>query len=382
MIVFNPTFDPSVQFESPSRRAQAFHRKLPGYAPTPLHSLDELAKSLGVSKILLKDESGRLGLPAFKILGASWAAYCALSERCAALRHTWVSVDELAERLREYPVPVLYAATDGNHGRAVARFASMLGLRSQVYVPEGTAQARVAAIESEGASVHVVQGTYDDTVAKAARDADAYAGLLLQDNGWSGYESIPHYVVEGYSTMLWEIDDELAARAEPLPTHVLVQIGVGSLADAVVRHFCRKHPRPVIIGVEPEGAACALESVRAGVIVRVAGPHTSIMAGMNCDSPSLISFPVLQRGINCFMTISDERTREAMKRLASLGIVSGETGAAGVGALFELAGEHHRRVRDAIGLTASSRVLVFSTEGATNPELYHAIVSGHSIKNY
>lgn len=258
----------------------------------------------------------------------------------------------------------------------------MLGLRSHVYVPEGTARARISAIESEGALVQVIQGTYDDTVAKAARDADAHGGLLIQDNGWSGYEAIPRYVVEGYSTMLWEIDDELAVRAEPPPTHVLVQIGVGSFADAVVRHFCQKNPRPVIIGVEPEGAACALESVRAGQIVRVAGPHTSIMAGMNCDSPSLVSFPVLQTGVKCFMTISDERTIEAMQRLASLGVVSGETGAAGIGALLELADEHHRHRRDELGMTASSRILIFSTEGVTNPELYRSVVPRRSINNY
>ncbi len=378
----NPTFDPDVQFDAPSRRALAFHQKLPGYAATPLHSLDSLATSLGVSRVWLKDESNRLGLPAFKILGASWATYCALSERYPSLREEWMRIDELVDRLHEYEVPVLYAGTDGNHGRAVARVGLMLRLQSRIYVPHGTAEARIAGIEREGASVVVVNGTYDDTVARAARDAGENNGLLIQDNGWSGYETIPRFVVEGYSTMLWEIDDELSARAEPPPTHVFVQIGVGSFADAVVRHFCRKKPRPIFIGVEPERAACALASVRAGVIVRVPGPHTSIMAGMNCDSPSLVSFHVLRTGVKYFMTLRDEWTVEAMRRLAKLGIVSGETGAAGLGALLDLAGEQHSSAREELGMNASSRVLLFSTEGATNPDLYRKIIAGSSINNY
>ncbi len=382
MLFLNPTFNPQHTIEVPSRRALAFHKRLPRYRPTALHSLDSLARSLGFGKVWLKDESDRLGLPAFKILGASWATYCALRDRLPALNDEWGSVEELAKRLHAYDLPPLYAATDGNHGRAVAHVAAMLGLQARIYVPQGTAPARISAIAHEGASVTVVDGTYDDAVLKAARDADEQHGLLIQDNGWSGYETIPRYVIEGYSTMLWEIDDELAARGEALPTHVFVQIGVGSFADAVVRHWSHKLPRPAVIGVEPEGAACALESVRAGKIVRVPGPHTSIMAGMNCDSPSSVSFPILQEGVRWFMTIDNDRAIEAMRLLAGLGSVSGETGAAGLGALLELSAESYQHVRMEMGLDEGSRVLLFSTEGVTNPEFYRTVVSGESINKY
>jgi diaminopropionate ammonia-lyase len=382
VLFLNPAFNPQYTIEAPSRRALAFHKRLPQYRATPLHALDLLAQALGVQKVWLKDESDRLGLPAFKILGASWATYCALRDRFPELNDEWEGVEELAKRLHAYKLPALYAATDGNHGRAVAHVAAMLGLRARIYVPQGTARARITAIEREGASVEEVKGTYDDTVSKAARDADEHHGLLIQDNGWSGYETIPRYVIEGYSTMLWEIDDELAARGEALPTHVFVQIGVGSFADAVVRHWSQKLPRAIIIGVEPEGAACALESVRAGKIVRVPGPHTSIMAGMNCDSPSSVSFPILQEGVQWFMTIDNDRAIEAMRLLAGLGIVSGETGAAGLGALLELAAASSHHARLEMGLDQRSRVLLFSTEGATNPEFYRSVISGESINKY
>lgn len=372
MIFFNPGFESSALFKAPSRTPLAFHRKLPEYTPTPLHALPQLARNLGFEKVWVKDESSRLGLPAFKILGASWATYSVFRHRIPSLRDDWRNVEELAGQLREHDIPTLYSATDGNHGRAVARVARLFGGRAAIYVPNGTAQARIAAIRGEGASVTVVSGTYDETVATAARDAADAGGLLIQDNGWKGYEEIPRFVIEGYSTMLHEIDDVLK---EEQPTHVVVQIGVGSLAEAVVRHYRTANSPTIIIGVEPESAACAMESVKAGEIVKVPGPHTSIMAGMNCDSPSLVSFPVMQKGIRCFVTISDERAMEAMRLLAESGIESGETGAAGMGALLEMFSDENRESQERLALNERSRILVISTEGATDPDLYKRIVA-------
>ncbi|MER3523626.1 MAG: diaminopropionate ammonia-lyase [Ignavibacteria bacterium] len=381
MIFFNPFWAERVVIEPPDRAPLAFHRQLPHYSPTPLHRLDELARALGVKHVLLKDESHRLGLPAFKILGASWAVYRALCDRFPTLREPWQNVEERVARLQRQSTPIVYAATDGNHGRAVAHIAALLGLHARISVPQGTAAARIAAIESEGASVHVVLGTYGDAVADAVRNAQEHHGLLVQDSGWEGYETIPQYVVAGYSTMLWEIDDALRAQGLAQPTHVIVQIGVGSLAEAVVRHYCRMRPSPIIIGVEPEGAACALESVKEGRVVRIRGPHTSIMAGMNCDSSSRLSFPILQKGMRCFLTISDTRAIEAMRLLASWEIVSGETGAAGAGALLELASDEHAFVRSRLGIDRDSSVLIFSTEGATNPALYAALVGASPARS-
>ncbi len=374
MILLNPSFDPNFRSKTPTRLPLAFHKRLPEYKPTPLHSLPQLAERVGVSRLFVKDESQRLGLPAFKILGASWGTYRALSERYPDLTKDWSSVDELAKKLRSCRALVLYSATDGNHGRAVARVAKMFGLRACIYVPKGTADARSSAIMSEGATVTIVNGTYDDAVAQAAHDAEEGNGLLIQDNSWKGYEIIPRYVIEGYSTMLWEIDDALEAMDEQQPTHVLVQIGNGSFAEAVVRHYRAKRSQPGIIGVEPDSAACALESVRAGKIVKVSGPHTSIMVGMNCDSPSLVSWQALLKGIDCYVSISDERAKEAMKLFAQHNIVSGETGAAGLGALLDLLSEEHETARKQLHINSQSRILVISTEGATDPNSYQSIV--------
>jgi diaminopropionate ammonia-lyase len=374
MIHFNSSFDSRATFPALSRDAMQFHKRLPSYAATPLVSLPAFANECGIENIFVKDESQRLGMPAFKILGASWATYCVLCRRFPELKDELQTIEELKPRLLDAREKTLYSATDGNHGRAVARTAKMFGLGARIYVPQGTAAARIVAIESEGALVTVVDGTYDDAVGRAANDASVNNGLLIQDNGWEGYEEIPRLVMEGYSTMLWEIDDQLAAIKCELPTHVVVQLGVGTFGETVARHFADKNEPPVIIGVEPETAACVLESVRAGRIVKVPGPHTSIMAGMNCDTPSLVTFPVLQKGIRCFVSISDERAMDAMRLLARHNIVSGETGAAGIGALLELFAPTNASAREALHFDSRSRVLIFSTEGATDPASCDRIV--------
>ena len=351
-----------------------FHKRLPGYAPTQLRSLSSFAHELGIEKLFVKDESWRLGLPAFKILGASWATFRELTGRQPDLTRSWSTVQELAGRIQNRERIVLYAATDGNHGRAVARVARLFGLHARIFVPQGTVQARVSGIASEGAEVIVVDGTYDDAVALAARESKEQDGVYIQDNSWDGYETIARHVVEGYSTLLWEIDDALAELHEPDPTHVVVQLGNGSFADAVIRHYTSKQSQPTLIGVEPESAVCLLESVRAGKMVKVPGPHSSIMVGMNCDSPSLISFPVIQGGIQCFVSISDERAKESMRLYGKSNIISGETGAAGLGAVLEILCHENSDARSRLGMDTHSRVLVFSTEGATDPESYKTIV--------
>ena len=357
----------------PSRAPLAFHARLPGYEATPLLSLTALARDSDLSAILVKAEAQRFGLPAFKVLGASWAVYRALAEKFGRAAEQWTSVEEWRSILDRWPPICLSSATDGNHGRAVARIARWLGMRARIYMPLGTVDARIDAIRSEGADVIIVDGTYDDAVARAARELEAN-GMLLQDTAWEGYETIPGWIVEGYSTLLWEIDDALRTLGEPGPTHVLVQIGVGSLADAVVRHFRRADvtPAPVIIGVEPTRAACALRAVEAGHSVEIPGPHDSIMAGLNCGVVSSLSLPVLSSGVDCFVAIDDERAREGMRLLAKAGLVAGETGAAGLGGLIELLARVETRAR--LGLTSASRVLLICTEGATDPASYRTIV--------
>lgn len=358
---------------APDRRPLELHRRLPGYAPTPLVEAPALAEALGVGRVWIKDESGRLGLPAFKVLGASWAAYRALEERASGDLGEWGEVEELGERLAQLKPLTLCTATDGNHGRAVARVAALLGLGARVFVPAGMAPARIRAIESEGAAVVAVEGTYDEAVERAAAEADERC-LVIQDTSWPGYETVPRWVIEGYSTILWEIEDELAHRGDPGPDLVAAQIGVGAFAAAVCRHYRRPgvSPRPSLVGVEPASADCALRSMQAGHLVSVPGPHHSIMAGLNCGFPSSVAWPAVSGGIDLFAAIEDEPVHRAMRLLAEAGVISGETGAAGLAGLLELA------EAGKLSASADSRLLLFNCEGATNPESYERIVSGTS----
>ena len=374
-VLFNPSSSRSVDIEEPTREPLAFHKRFPGYAPTPLVSVPVLAHRFHLAKVWVKDESHRLGLPAFKILGASWAIYCLLEEHFGPSVIRWSSFDELRSIVTQWEPITFCCATDGNHGRGVARMAKLLGMQARIYMPYGSASARIEAIQSEGATV-IVDGTYDDAVARAARECSA-DGFLIQDTAWSGYEKIPNWIVQGYSTLFWEIDDALATAGEPGPTMVIVQMGVGSLADAVVRHYRRPSVTspPVLVGVEPENAACVLASVKAGRVVTLPGHQDSILAGLNCGTPSSISFPVLMKGMHCFLTIDDERAREAMRALAIAGITAGETGAAGAAGLLELLSvDHPPDIRLLLGVSDKTRVLLICTEGATDPQSYRYIV--------
>ena len=324
-LVANPLAGP-LDPAPPPASPLAFHRSLPGYAVTPLVDAPAAAGVLGVRRVLVKDESSRLGLPSFKVLGASWAIHRALQERRSAVR------------------PALVCATDGNHGRAVARMAQMLGLDATVLVPSAMVAARRAAIAGEGARVQVVDGTYDDAVEQAA----ALAGpdhLVIQDTAWPGYETVPAWVIEGYATIGAEIDVQ--------PDVVAVQIGVGSFAAAIVRRFAGAR----IIGVEPVSAACALASAEAGGPTEVPGPHDSSMAGLNCGRPSPVAWPLLSRGIEAFVAVADDRADEAVALLATDGITAGESGAAGLAGLLAFHAD--------LALQADATVLVVNTEGDT-----------------
>jgi diaminopropionate ammonia-lyase len=339
-VLANPLRGP-VRRDAPDGDPLAFHRRLPGYAPTPLVEAPAIAAKLGVDALFVKDESQRLGLPSFKILGASWAAYRALGDL-----EPWTSIDGLRAKLTE-PV-TLAAATDGNHGRAVAHIASLLGLSSRIFVPASMVPVRIEAIRSEGAEVVVVDGDYDEAVRRAASSDDC---LVVADTAWPGYERVPGWVVDGYSTIFREI--------EVKPDLVAVQIGVGSLASAVVKHF---ESDAAIVGVEPVGSACMLASIEAGRPVSIHASHDTSMAGLVAGTPSLLAWPVVSRGVDVFTAIDDEPVACAQRLLADAGVVAGETGAGGLAGLLELA-----RVNQ---LPGARTVLVIVTEGATDPDSY------------
>lgn len=373
-ILWNPGRGAPPRATGDDRRPRDFHRRLPGYEPTPLVDAPRLAEDLGLGRVAVKNEAWRLGLPAFKMLGASWASYRLLTDR---LGHEpdWSTPDELAAALRPLGPLTLTSATDGNHGRAVARTARMLGLGATILVPDGTVAARIAAIASEGAEVSVVDGTYDDAVAAAAALA-ADDVLVVSDTSWPGYTEVPSWVVDGYATILDEVDEQAtAAGSQPIDA-VVVQMGVGALAAAVIGHHCAADGTgPLIVVVEPRSAACGLRSAEAGSLVDVPGPHRSIMAGLNCGRASEIAWPVVGAGTDVFVAVDDADAEQAMRDLAVIGITAGETGAAGLAGLRALISSGAATV---LGPTAS--VLIINTEGPTDPEAYARIVGAIAVE--
>lgn len=356
---------------APSKEILGFHQRLPGFASTPLREAPGIASALGLRKVWIKDESSRFGLPSFKVLGASWATYSALRERAGKPLDGWSNIDELAELVhKELGRIRLAAATDGNHGRAVAHVAKWLGLPASIFVPKGMSEERIAAIEGEGATVTVVDGSYNAAVARSAQEQGPDC-QVVSDTSWPGYTDVPQRVIEGYSTMFSEVDSQLGGA----PDVVVVQIGVGALAASAVLHYRSGSTTPRILGVEPLDAACALVSARAGEITEVPGPHRSIMVGLNCDLPSLIAWPHVSAGIDVFAAIDDDASRSAMRQLAEAGVVSGETGAAGLAGLVEVCRSGSAEARERLGLDQNASVLLVSTEGATDEASYRTILA-------
>ena len=345
--------------------APGFHRSLPGFAPTPVRSAPSAAARLGVAQVLVKDESSRMGLPSFKILGASWATYRAVLAKLGREPGPAPSLDELREVVASAARPLtLVAATDGNHGHAVAHVAALLGLPAVVLVPSGTAESRIDRIAGEGATVRVVDGNYDETITASAALDDA-THVVVDDTSWEGYADVPGWVVDGYSTMLTEVVDAIEAGDLPEPTVVAAQVGVGALSAAVARAFARR-PARVLVGVEPTDAACVTESVLAGRVVTVPATGHTCMAGLNCGTPSVVAFESNLHGYDAMVTIDDDFAEEAVRLLHADGIDAGESGAAGLaGLLAQGAG---------LGLTASDVVLVVLTERPTDPVSFRRIV--------
>lgn len=347
----------------------AFHPSLPGFATTPLRPAPKAAERLGVRSVLVKDESQRLGLPSFKILGASWAAYRTIMAHLGRA----VGADPTLEKLRQVVAAhgsdlTLVAATDGNHGRAVARIAKLLHLGAIIVVPAGTVDSRIDAITGEGAEVRVVDGGYDEAIAaSAALGGDKH--VVISDTSWEGYTDTPGWVIDGYSTMLKEIIDEIEAGHVIEPTVVAAQMGVGALAAAVTRQFASR-PARRLVGVEPTKADCIITSVEAGKITTIPEPQDSIMAGLNCGTPSIVAWDDVLAGYDIFVTVTDDDARDAMRLLHDDGIEAGESGAAGLAGLLAHA--------EGLGLGPQDDVIIFLTEGVTDPGAYRDIIGTDS----
>lgn len=346
------------------RAVRSFHETFPGYEPSPLVDLPDLARELGVGHVLVKDESSRFGLPSFKVLGASWAIANVVAAHVGL--ETIPTWDDLraatgARNLR------LVTATDGNHGRAVARLAAGLGVPATILVPPTVPAGAVAAIRDEGADVRVLDVPYDDTVRQAARLAEGDPeAALVQDTAWPGYTTVPGWIVEGYSTMLREVDDQVAERGLGTPDLLVVPVGVGSLAQAVVTHARRERSvGPAVLAVEPTTAACVLESLRSGAATTVQTADT-VMAGLNCGTPSSLGWPVLEAGLDGAIAIDDDDARSATDELGRLGVSSGASGAASLaGARAALVGSGSERRRGDLAVGPDAVIVLLSTEGTS-----------------
>ena len=321
---------------APVRDALAFHRSLRRYAATPVRELPAVAAGLGLGAVLVKDESDRLGLPAFKVLGASWAIERALGE--APATHT------------------LVAASAGNHGRAVAHVAAARGLRCRIFLPERSLATRRDAIAREGAEVVVVDGTYEEAVARAEQAATEEGVLLIADVGANGPAE---WVIDGYATLFAETVEQASYDV------LLVPVGVGSLAAAAARHGAAAGV--TVIGVEPATAACLTASLAAGAPTPGPTPGTT-MAGLDCAEVSEAAWPTLSAGIHGTVTVSDAEVAAARGELAAAGLAIGESGAAPLAALRALMTDPDAAKLRHATIRPNSRVLLIATEGRTGSD--------------
>ena len=368
------------------KKARTFHESFPQYSKTPLASLDQMAGYLGLDSIYVKDESYRFGLNAFKVLGGSFsmARYIA--------KETGKKVEDLpynvltSEALKkEFGQATFFTATDGNHGRGVAWAANKLGQKAVVFMPKGSTKTRLQNILDENAQATIEEVNYDELARMAAAAAkETPHGVVVQDTAWDGYEEIPSWIMQGYGTMAMEADEQLSEDGCGRPTHVFIQAGVGSLAGAVQGYFANRYPEnpPKVIVVEAESAACLYKGAakKDGSIQIVDGDMPTIMAGLACGEPNTLSWDILKNHVDTFTACPDWVARKGMRMLSAPlkgdpQVISGESGAAPFGLLASLMTmEEYKDLREHLELDRDSKVLLFSTEGDTDPDRYKQIV--------
>lgn len=376
----------SVMALSEIQKAKTFHESFPQYTTTPLANLSHMADFLGLGQIYMKDESYRFGLNAFKVLGGSFAMarYIAsqIGKDVSELPYSVLTSDSLREAFGQ---ATFFTATDGNHGRGVAWAANKLGQKAVVYMPKGSTQTRLENIKKEHAIATIEEVNYDECVRMAAAAAaNTPNGIIVQDTAWDGYEEIPAWIMQGYGTMALEADQQLHENDCERPTHVFIQAGVGSLAGAVQGYFANRYPEnpPIVVVVEADVAACLFKGSKHGdgSIQFVDGDMQTIMAGLACGEPNTISWDILRNHVDTFISAPDWMAAKGMRMLAAPlkgdpQVISGESGAApfGVLACIMLLDEY-QDLRNHLQLNKDSKVLLFSTEGDTDPERYKNIV--------
>ena len=390
--LINPTFDESVadnkiklpaidSLISPQiiMRVNQFHRSLPEYQPTPLIRLSNLAERIGLTDILVKDESQRFELKAFKMLGASYAIANQLGQSIEIAEEQF-SFNAISARQSEYQNLKFATATDGNHGRAVAWCTKLFGCDAFVFMPKGSSIYRLEAIRKYAKEANITELNYDDTVAQVEDYSKKNDWILLQDTAWPGYEEIPSDIMRGYFTL---IEEYLEQCQGDWPSHVFLQAGVGSMAAAIAAYFViAPQPTPNLILVEPDKAPCFYQSaqINDGTPHRYRETMDTIMAGLACGEPSSIAWEILSKVCSAFIICKDQVALSGMHRYASPeagdpAMVSGESGAVTLGLVERLMTDSaYQSARDALQLNGHSKVLLFSTEGDTDPDIYRSLL--------
>lgn len=376
---------PEAFSEDSSKKVLHFHSLLPGYQPTRLIRLQNLARSWGVEEILIKDESTRFGLGAFKVLGGSYAVARLLCQELGVDIQTtdfdYLKSDALRKRVGHI---TLATATDGNHGRGVAWTAEQLGLKAMIYMPKGTACSRVENIRCHGATVEVTDLNYDDTVRLCSRRARENGWHVIQDTAWEGYEDIPRWIMQGYMTMCVEALGQMREQGVHRPTHVFIQAGVGAFAGAMVGYLARlfQDDLPCFIIMEPNNAACIFTSaaVGDGLPHTVTGDLATVMAGLACGEPSPFAWDILRDFTSCYICCDDFVAANGIRILGNPlkgdeSIEAGESGSVGAGILDLLANNaDFNALKKTLRIGPGAKVLIFNTEGATDPESYREIL--------
>lgn len=370
-----------------AKKVIAFHRSFPEYKITPLASESNLAASLGLKDILVKDESYRFGLNAFKVLGGSYAIGSFIAKRLgmdiSELPYEKIISREIHNKLGDL---TFVTATDGNHGRGVAWTANRLNQKSVVYMPKGSAQERLDNIRALGSDASITDMNYDDAVRLANSQAEEYGWIMVQDTAWEGYEDIPAWIMQGYTTMAYEAVAQLKEKKIDRPTHIFLQAGVGALSGGLTGFFADlygdKDDHPIVTIIEPNKADCIYRTAKAndGKLHFVTGDMNTIMAGLACGEPCTIGWNVLHDHADNFVSVPDYVAAKGMRVLGNPlpgdnKVISGESGAATLGFVAEVMQNPSLDwLREQLKLDENSTVLCFSTEGDTDKANYRRIV--------
>lgn len=359
-----------------------YHKSFKEYSETKLYCLKNYSKKIGVKNVFVKDESSRFGLNAFKVLGASFAIgkYIAkmVDKDISEINFDYLKSGKWKEKLGDI---TLVSTTDGNHGRGVAWTAKQLNVPCRIYMPKGSTKNRLKNITDLGAYGEITEYNYDDTVRMVNKLAQENGWTVIQDTAWEGYEDIPKWIMKGYSTLAKEVIKQIG---DEIPTHIFLQAGVGAFAGVMASVFTESYieKAPKIIVVEPHNAACFYESAINNKCTAVTGDLKTIMCGLACGEPNPIGYDILSRYSDVFLSVNDEMTKRGMRLLNKplkddAKIISGESGAVGMGVLDEImTNSDYDRLKNCLGLNEDSNVLIISTEGNTDPDVYKSIIEG------